>query len=156
MFKYWLLLAGIPLGAQNWDVAAKAADYVSGQTEGKLKIGFEQRERYESRTGNAFGKDVDVATGLARTRFSLSYQNSWLKLSGMIQDSRAPWYGSSAPASVRDTADLQEVYVELFPKRKSGFGMSVGRMMLNYGEGRLIGTPQWGNCSRTYDQARVS
>ena len=34
--------------------------------------------------------------------------------------------------------------------------MSAGRMMLNYGEGRLIGTPQWGNCSRTYDHARLS
>jgi hypothetical protein len=34
--------------------------------------------------------------------------------------------------------------------------MTVGRMMLNYGDGRLIGTPQWGNNSRTYDQARIS
>jgi hypothetical protein len=34
--------------------------------------------------------------------------------------------------------------------------MSAGRAMLNYGEGRLIGTPQWSNNSRTYDFARVS
>jgi len=27
--------------------------------------------------------------------------------------------------------------------------------MLNYGETRLIGSPQWSNLSRTYDQARV-
>ena len=33
--------------------------------------------------------------------------------------------------------------------------MTAGRMMLNYGEQRLIGTPQWGNVSRTYDHTRV-
>jgi hypothetical protein len=33
--------------------------------------------------------------------------------------------------------------------------MTAGRMMLNYGEGRLIGTPQWSNLSRTYDHARM-
>jgi len=155
MTRSWLLLLAVPLAAQNWDVGGRAADFLSGQTEGKLRIGFEQRERYESRAGNGFGKDVDVETGLARTRFSLTYEDSWLKLSGMMQDARAPWYGANAPSNMRDTADLQEAYIELFSKRKTGFGMTAGRMMLNYGEGRLIGTPQWSNCSRTYDQARV-
>ena len=100
-------------------------------------------------------KDADLSTGLARTRFSLTYESGGLKLSGMVQDARAPWYGSNAPANVRNPADLQEAYVELIGRRKTGFGMTAGRMMLNYGEGRLIGTPQWGNCSRTYDQARL-
>jgi len=30
-----------------------------------------------------------------------------------------------------------------------------GRSMLDYGESRIIGTPQWGNTSRTYDAGRV-
>jgi hypothetical protein len=72
----------------------------------------------------------------------------------MVQDSRAPLYGSGAPSSVRDPADLQEAYVELLPDRQ-GFGATFGRMMVNYGETRLIGSPQWGNLARTYDQARV-
>ncbi len=151
----WPFLLALPLCAQNWDAPGWFADTLSSRTEGKLTIGLEQRERYEIRGENSFGKDVDVATGLVRTRFSMTYQNSWLKLSGMLQDARAPWYGPNAPNNVRDSADLHEAYLELFPKRKTGFGLSVGRKMLNFGEGRLIGTPQWGNCSRTYDQARA-
>lgn len=127
-----------------------------GARPGKLKLSFEQRGRYEDRNGNAFGKAPDVATGLFRTRLGLTYTPvPWLKLSGMVQDSRAPWYGPNAPNAVRDQADLHESYVELFPSSKQGFGMTAGRMMLNYGEGRLIGAPRWGNLARTYDSARV-
>jgi hypothetical protein len=144
------------LGAQTWDLPAAAADEVAAGTGGRLKLGLEQRERYEIRDGNSFGNAVDIDTGLVRTRVSLTYQNSWLKVSGMMQDSRAPWYGSNAPATVRDPADLHEAYFELFSERKSGWSASAGRRMLNYGEGRLIGTPQWSNTSRTYDFARAA
>jgi hypothetical protein len=51
--------------------------------------------------------------------------------------------------------DLQEGYVELFHKAKTGFGALFGREMLNYGDARLIGSPQWSNISRTYDASRV-
>ena len=99
---------------------------------------------------------MDVATGLYRTRLGLTYTPvPWLKFSGMAQDSRAPWYGAGAPNTVRDEADWHEGYIELWPSQKEGFGMTAGRMMLNYGEGRLIGTPQWGNLSRTFDHARL-
>jgi len=144
------------LRAQQLDTGTSAEDSVSQGAERKLKLNFEQRGRYEARTGNSFGKDVDVTTGLFRTRLSLAYAPvKWLKFSGMVQDSRAPWYGPNAPSSTRDPADLHEGYLELFPSYKKGFGMTAGRMMLNYGEGRLIGTPQWGNVSRTFDQGRI-
>jgi hypothetical protein len=146
----------IELSAQQLERGDSRTDTVSRAAERKLKVGFEQRGRYETRTGSSFGKDPDVTTGLFRTRLSLTYTPArWLKLSGMVQDSRAPWYGPNAPSSVRDPADLHEGYLELFPSYKKGFGMTAGRMMLNYGEGRLIGTPQWGNLSRTFDQARI-
>jgi hypothetical protein len=155
MTRWWVLLLAVPLSAQTWDIPAEIAGALSKETEGKLTIHIEQRERYESREGNGFGKDVDVATALARTRLSLTYETPWLKLSGMLQDVRAPGYGANAPSNLRDPADLQEGYLELFPKHTTGFGLSAGRRMLTYGDGRLIGTPQWGNCSRTYDHARV-
>jgi hypothetical protein len=140
--------------AQGWDLGGRAAAGISEGTENKLKLGFEQRGRYEDRTANAFGADPGVAAGLYRTRLGLTYTPfQWLKLSAMVQDARAPWYGNKAPNTVRDPADLQEGYIELFPDA-AGFGMTAGRMMLNYGEGRLIGTPQWSNLSRTYDSAR--
>jgi hypothetical protein len=154
----WVLspfvLAG--LCAQQLDTSTSATQAISQDAERTLKLSFEQRGRYEARTGNAFGNDVDVATGLYRTRLGLTYTPiKWLKLSGMVQDSRAPWYGPNAPSSTRDPADLHEGYIELFPSYKKGLGVTAGRMMLNYGEGRLIGTPQWGNLSRTYDQGRI-
>jgi hypothetical protein len=153
---FLILGSALPLTAQQWDLGGRLAETVSAQSEGKLKLAFEQRVRYEVRDGNAFGKDPDLFTGLARTRLSLSYSpRKWLKFSGMVQDARSPWYGNNAPATARDSADLHEAYVELFGNKKTGFGMSAGRMMLNYGESRLIGSPQWGNVSRSYDHARI-
>jgi len=150
------LQAASPLSAQSWDLPSRAADSVSPVFDGKLKLSFEQRDRFESRTENSFGNDVDSNSVLVRTRLGVSYQPvTWLKVSGMLQDSRAPWYGDNAPNTIRDPIDLQESYFELFPDSKTGFGMSAGRRMLNYGEARLIGSPQWSNLSRTFDHARA-
>ncbi len=152
----WCLLPIAQGIAQDWDLGDQAASAISGVSGQRLQLTFEQRGRYEDRTGNTFGKDVDVATGLYRTRLGLTYTPvPWLKLSGMVQDARAPWYGPGAPNTVRDAMGWHEGYIELFPSYKEGFGMTVGRRMLNYGEGRLIGTPQWSNLSRTYDHTRI-
>jgi hypothetical protein len=154
--RRWIFLALLAssLPAQDWDPGEKVANAISEATGGRLTLTVEQRGRYEDRTGNNF-KDSDIDTGLYRTRIGLAYVPvSWLKFSGMMQDSRAPWYGDNAPSTVRDPADLQEGYVELFPAAKTGFGMTAGRMMITYGEGRLIGVPQWNNLARTYDHAR--
>jgi hypothetical protein len=47
--------------------------------------------------------------------------------------------------------DLQERYIELFRKNKSGLEAVFGHQMLNYGDSRLFGSPQWSNISRTFD-----
>ena len=152
----YALTTFVPAAAQEWDLPATAAKWVSAESGEKLKLTVESRFRYETRTGQSFGKDPDLSLALVRHRFGATYKPvSWLKLSGMVQDSRAPFYGPNAPNTLRDSADLHEAYFELFPDRKKGFGFSGGRMMLNYGEGRLLGTPQWSNLARTYDQARA-
>src|SRR5882724_8592821 len=98
--------------AQWWDFPATLGNAVSEKTDGKLKVSFEQRVRYENKGGVNFGKDHDLTNGLVRTRLGLSYQPvEWLKLSGMLQDARAPWYGPNAPSTVRDPLDLHEAYV---------------------------------------------
>lgn len=151
-----LCAAAVPAIAQEWDWGAHLSDYLSTQTGGKWSIEFEQRERYENHTGQAFGKDPDLYTGLARTRVGVIWHPlRWLKISGMMQDARAPWYGPNAPNTIRDPFGLHEAYIEIRPDEKTGFGFSGGRRMLNYGEGRLIGTPQWSNLSRTYDHGRL-
>lgn len=149
-------LAALPMLAQSWDAGARAADAVSNGTGGKLRISVEFRTRYENRGGVNFGADPDQTPALIRTRFGMSYQPfSWLRITGMAQDSRAPLWGPNAPNTVRDQTDLHESYLELFPDRKEGFYFSAGRRMLNYGDSRLIGSPQWSNLSRTFDHARL-
>lgn len=157
MHRFMLLgiVGALGATAQSWDWGGKLAEALSAETGSKLTLTMEQRVRYEERSGTTFGKDPDIDTGLVRTRLGMTYRPvSWLKFSAMAQDSRAPWYGAGAPNTVRDQADLHEAYIEANPGAL-GFGVTVGRMMLNYGEGRVIGTPQWSNLSRTYDQARV-
>jgi len=121
-----------------------------------FKLTLEVRSRLETRTGVGFGLNPDLENPLFRTRIGAEYKPvSWLKISALGQDSRAPFYGTPAPNSARDSLDLHESYIEFFPEAKTGFGALVGRKMMNYGEGRLIGTPQWSNTSRTYDGAEV-
>ncbi len=117
---------------------------------------FEERTRWEERTGVNFGKAVDQQDMLSRLRVGIEVKpTSWLRVYAMGQDARVPFYGVRAPNSIRDTMDLQEAYVELFGARKTGITASFGRAMLDYGETRLIGSPQWSNVSRTFDFARV-
>ncbi|MBS1854259.1 MAG: alginate export family protein [Acidobacteria bacterium] len=150
-------LAMVPAACgQSWDGGAYLAGAIAGDTNHTLRLTVEQRGRYESRTGTSFGESPDAATGLYRTRLGLTWTPlPWLKFSGMMQDARAPWYGPNAPNTIRDPADLEEGYIELFPSAQRGLGMNVGRMMVSYGDGRLIGIPDWSSLSRTYDEARV-
>ena len=103
-----------------------------------------------------FGKAVNQQDMLSRLRIGFGYNPTpWLSLYAMGQDARAPFYGGSAPNTLRDPMDLQEAWVKLFDRRETGFGASFGRAMLDYGESRVIGTPQWTNTARTYDHARL-
>ena len=112
--------------------------------------------RQEARTGVTFGEDPEQVNPLIRTRLGAEWTpKPWIKLVGLAQDGRAPLYGGPTPGTARDTLDLQEGYVELFPNHKLGFGATIGRQMVTYGESRLIGAPQWINTTRTWDTARL-
>lgn len=154
-----LLLAtfcSVSASAQKWDLPARTADLISERADKKIKFGFEFRTRFESRDGVSFGKDVNKTTDLQRTRASMTYTPAkWFVVSGMMQDSRVPLYGPNANNTFRDSADLQESWFQLFPNTKKGPTLMAGRAMITYGDGRLIGVPQWSNLARTYDHVRV-
>jgi hypothetical protein len=121
-----------------------------------LRFSLEERTRWEEKFGVGFGRNVNQQDMLSRSRLGVQVTPvEWLKISAMAQDSRVPFYGLAAPGTLRDSADLHEAYIELFPVKKTGFGAVFGRQMLDYGEGRVIGTPQWSNTSRTYDTGRL-
>ncbi|MEQ1884772.1 MAG: alginate export family protein [Bryobacteraceae bacterium] len=126
------------------------------ETNNILGFSFEQRTRWEDRHGVNFGRSVNQQDMLSRVRLGLQFKPySWLKISAMAQDARVPFFGVPAPNTLRDTLDLQEANIQLFPDRKNGFGATFGRQMLGYGETRVIGGPQWAPLARTFDAAHV-
>ncbi|HEY1758124.1 MAG TPA: alginate export family protein [Bryobacteraceae bacterium] len=139
------------------DPLQRLDDEVERSTHKKLDFTFEERTRWEEKDGVNFGKSVNQQDMLSRLRIGAIFQPvSWFKISAMGQDARAPFYGNGAPNTLRAPMDLQEAYVELFGQTESGFGATFGREMLNYGESRLIGSPQWSNLSRTFDTGRMN
>ena len=153
-----LSLCGVllaPLRAQE-DPLGKVDHWLKEATGDRLYYSFEERTRWEEKDGVNFGKSVDQQDMLSRLRIGMGFEPAgWLSVYAMGQDARVPFYGAPAPNTMRDTMDLQEAYVRLFARRKTGFGASFGRAMLDYGETRVIGSPQWSNVSRTYDHARL-
>ncbi|MGH9659957.1 MAG: alginate export family protein [Bryobacteraceae bacterium] len=122
----------------------------------RFRYTFEFRSRLEARTGVGFGREPDIENPLLRTRAGLVFTPSRaIAFAVTLQDSRAPLYGRPAGAAARDTVDLQEGYVELFPNAERGFGAVAGRRMFAVGDGRVIGESNWRNTGRTYDTARV-
>jgi len=151
-----VLLTGPVLSAQIADPGSELNQFLSDRTGNRFKLDFEFRARLEDRTGNNFGRSPNLENPLFRTRIGARLDvTDWLRVYGMGQDSRAPFYGGPAPSSARDSMDLHQGYLEFFARRKTGFGAIAGRQMVSMGDGRLIGVPDWLNTARTYDTARL-
>ncbi|MFN7921148.1 MAG: alginate export family protein [Bryobacteraceae bacterium] len=153
------LIAIILLSPTLWsqvDPGTYVNEWLGENTNKKLQALFEIRQRAEDRTGQVFGRDRDLAADYIRTRFGLTAKPTpWMKLQGLAQDTRSPFYGLPAPGNVRDPLDLQEGYAEFLSSTGKGLGLTVGRQMINYGDARLIGSPQWGYTARTWDTGRL-
>lgn len=138
------------------DPLQKAGQTVREDTKDVLDFTFEERTRWEEKDGVNFGKSVDQQDMLSRLRTGMRYKPThWFTIYGMGQDARVPFCGPPAPNTMRDTMDLQEGYIRLFGQDATGFGSLFGREMIDLGESRLIGSPQWSNVSRTYDAGRM-
>jgi hypothetical protein len=147
--------APLQTAALQQDPLQKGADALREASANKLTLHLEERTRWEEKYGVNFGKDLNQQDMLSRLRVGMEYRpTGWLTVSGMGQDARVTFYGKAAPSSLRDTIDLQEAFVA-FATKKSPVSFSAGRRMLNYGETRVIGVPQWSNISRTFDFGRA-
>lgn len=150
-----LLSAACGLGAQEHP-GRQLNSWLAEKTDKRVQATFEFRQRSENRTGAVFGRERDLAADFLRFRFGLIVKPlSWIKVSALAQDTRAPGYGLPAPSNVRDPLDLQEAYIDLFSEKQFGLGFTLGRQMINYGDTRLIGSPQWAYTARTWDTARL-
>jgi hypothetical protein len=133
----------------------KGADLLNRATGHKVAMRFEERTRWEEKYGVKFGDGTNEQDMLSRLRIGMQYQPvSWLTLSALGQDARAPFYGKPASSSLRDSMDLEEAWMGIASEH-TRLDFSFGRRMLNYGETRVIGSPQWSNTSRTYDYGRL-
>ena len=151
-----LFALGAILQASAQDPLESTNQRLKEKTQNLFGLTFEERTRWEEKYGVNFGKSVDQQDVLERLRIGILFEPlSWLTISAMGQDARVPFYGLPAPNTMRDTMDLQEGYLAIRERAKTGFGASFGRAMLNYGETRVIGSPQWSNVSRTFDHARL-
>jgi Alginate export len=140
----------------SWDVGKDLNTTLAERTNGRLRLIFELRSRLEDRPGQSFGAEPDLFADYTRTRVGLQYKPlSWFRITAVGMDARAPLFGPGAPSSARDPMDLHEAYVEIRPDQKLGFGATIGRQTANYGDTRLIGSPQWAFIPRAYDGARV-
>lgn len=149
-FALW----GAPL--DSWDAGKELNKELGEATTGKVQLIFELRSRLEYRPGQAFGVEPNLFADFTRVRFGGTYKPwSWLRFSGAAMDARAPLYGTPAPSSARDPLEWHEGFFELRPDSKLGFGAVVGRQVVNYGDTRLVGSPQWAYIPRTYDGARA-
>jgi Alginate export len=145
-----------PAIALGQDPLAAANQEVKEDTHGVLSFTLEERTRWEEKYGVNFGKSVNQQDMLSRLRLGADFEPaSWLKIYAMGQDARVPFFGLPAPNTMRDSFDLQESYVELFGRTKTGFVANFGRQMLDYGDSRVMGTPQWSNVARTFDGTRL-
>jgi len=151
------LLAGLailPLWAS--DPGQDLAESIKKATGSKLQISFEMRSRIELRDKSDFGRGLPTHANFLRTRLGLTYTPTpWIRFTALGQDSRAPLLGRPAPGTMRDPFDVQESYFEILPAAKTGPGGDLGRRMVQYGDTRLIGAPQWAYTARTYDLARA-
>ena len=144
------------IGSAQDDPLQHLDNLLKKATGDRLYFTFEERTRWEEKFGVSFGKAVNQQDMLSRLRIGMGVDpTSWLTVYAMGQDTRAPFYGVPAPNTLRDTMDLQEAYIKLFDHKDTGFGAAFGRSMLDYGDSRVIGTPQWTNVARTYDQGRL-
>lgn len=138
------------------DPSTELNTLLSEHTRGMLQLSAEVRQRFEDRTGMVFGRDRDLSADYFRLRIGATFKPlKWLKVSALMQDTRAAAYGAPPPGNVKDPVDLQEGYVELFAPNQKGLGFNFGRQMINYGDTRIIGSPQWAYTARTWDTARL-
>jgi len=123
-----------------------------------LRFSGELRERSEGYDNLSFRSDNADAYDLQRLRLGMRIApTSWMRFYVETQDARAFAKKPGLPP-YQKTWGLRQAYATLGSAEGSGFGaaVSVGRMEMNYGNGRLVGNSWWTNVSRSFDGVRAT
>src|SRR5690242_3966779 len=121
-----------------------------------LRLSGEERVRMENLTGVGF-RNVRDLYALNRLRLHLEVRPaSWLRFHLEGQDARV--FGQNAlpaPASQKDAMDLRYGYLQV-GREEGPVLLRAGRQPITFGEGRLVGDPNWSNVGRSFDAARLT
>lgn len=123
-----------------------------------IRFSFIERLRMEGTHGIGF-KPGDANQDdylLHRFRFgTLLRPTSWLRVYGEIQDARQVWKKPPVGPPNQNTWDLRQAYVEIGGREDQPFDIKIGRQVVNFGAGRVIGNSDWRG-GRTWDAALVA
>lgn len=120
-----------------------------------LRLSGQLRGRYEMPSGDGLVTGDHDAYLLSRARLNISLTPArWLSLYSELQDTHAAGYNGTAPASLRDPLDLRNAWIQIGGGEGSSVAVRAGRQDVHLGAGRLIGYPDWGNSSRSFDAVR--
>jgi len=122
-----------------------------------LKVGVQYRGRAEAQRGSAATNGRDDGYYLNRIRLEATVNIApWLKGYAQVQDAQTLGYNvATQPASLTNTFDLRQGYVEARWPSANGFGVRVGRQEISFGDQRLVGGADWNNTARSFDAVRV-
>jgi hypothetical protein len=122
-----------------------------------VKVAFQYRGRVES-TRPIISNAAYDPYYLNRLRLAATFGvRPWLQASVQIQDSQVMAYDlGPAGKSVANALDVRQAYVAFGTLTGGPLAVRVGRQELTMGEGRLIGSPDWGNTNRTFDILRTT
>jgi hypothetical protein len=123
-----------------------------------LKFSGEIRGRMESLDGINYVPHFQDSYYLHRIRLNAGIRvSSHFRAVIQLQDSQAPGYRRKpVPATVANTLDLRQSYLEAGSEEGVGWVARVGRQPLVFGDMRLVSTSNWGNVGPAYDGGRIS
>ncbi len=134
--------------------------------DGRVTFEVQERVRWEIRENNFDFNDclraqTDDNWVLNRFRLGVMLKPApWLKIYAQTQDSREylsdrPDFPAQLGAEGDDAFDLRQGYVEISNYDKCPWGLKIGRQVMEYGDGRLVGPSEWNNLGRTFDAVKL-
>lgn len=122
---------------------------------GKVTLDLELRSRPEEQTALGYVNDKDRLYELTRVRGSIQYNAfSWLTAFAQFHDMHALGLPQRDTASnMKDYFDLRLGYLNFHYEDK--VQAIAGRQVLQYGDERVVGVPDWSNTARSWDGFRL-
>ena len=122
-----------------------------------MKYDLQLRGRLERDIGFKTIKGIDDTDFQSRIRVGLRFEAApWLHFYMQAQDAEvASFHRGTAPASMADSMDFYQGYVELGNLQSSAWAARIGRQEIGLGEARLVGDMAWANSGKSFDAIRL-